>query len=132
VRSSSFHEGHVPPSARRFGARGRATTRTERKALVERPRTVMWWQGASGRAYRFDIQPFVMCAAPPPCAYVLVRRTAAQKPVVVHVGVATSAAPTLNLARIRRIGARHGASESTSTAPGLGRVSPGFARSRAT
>jgi hypothetical protein len=92
-----------------------------RQASSPRP-AAAFWTGGSGRVYRHDIYDFVRCPAPSRCAYVLVRRDGAGIPRVLHAGAATSSAPTLNLAHIRRLGARLGATEvhvhATLTGPG--------------
>jgi hypothetical protein len=69
------------------------------------------WRGLSGRLYRAGIEKFVHCRAPARAAYVLVRRDVSGRPFAVFAGLAISQTPTVNLARIRRRGARLGAVE---------------------
>lgn len=68
------------------------------------------WAGKSGRLYRFTVHSLINCPAPGAGAYVLVKRNGSAA-VALHVGIATSTAPTLNLAHIRRRGAQLGAVE---------------------
>lgn len=91
--------------------RSRAAKRTAYDP-VSKPRTsgVCFWAGRSGRHYRFTVQTLLECCGPTRGAYVLVKR-GAKGPRAKFIGVAASAAPTLNLARIRRRGAILGADE---------------------
>ena len=69
------------------------------------------WPGTSGRLYRAAVESFVRCKAPARAIYVLVTRDLTGRPHPLFAGLALSQAPTVNLARIRRRGARLGASE---------------------
>lgn len=69
------------------------------------------WAGRSGRLYQASIVDLVVCRAPAKAAYVLARRDATGRPQALFAGLALSAAPTVNLARIRQRAARLGAEE---------------------
>ncbi len=70
-----------------------------------------FWRGASGDRYVHHIYDLIACPEVPASNYMLVDRDAAGRRKVLHVGRAKHAAPSLNLAEIRHLGARLGASE---------------------
>jgi hypothetical protein len=69
------------------------------------------WRGASGRAYAHEVYSLIECPALPKASYVLVRGDGSGRHQALHVGVAGSEAPTLNLAAVRQKGAQAGANE---------------------
>lgn len=79
--------------------------------VPDRHPTGVFWRGHTGRVYRHEIHDFIHCPVLPRATYVLARRDRTDGLIALHVGTATSLAPTLNLAHIRRLGARLGATE---------------------
>lgn len=69
------------------------------------------WRGRSGRLHVARIELLLDCRALARAAYVLVTRDALGRAVPLFVGLALSAATTLNLARIRHRAAKVGAKE---------------------
>ena len=61
-----------------------------------------FWAGKSGRLYRFTVYSLIECPPPGAGVYVLVKRNGSAAGAL-HVGIATSTAPTLNLAHIRNM-----------------------------
>ncbi len=70
-----------------------------------------FWTGASGRRYVHTVYSLVECPALPAGNYILVHRDGAGQRTVLSIGRAIEAAPSLNLAEIRRRGAELGANE---------------------
>ena len=70
-----------------------------------------FWRGASGDRYVHHIYDLIACPELPASNYVLVGRDAAGRRKVLQVGRAKHASPSLNLAEIRHLGAKLGASE---------------------
>jgi hypothetical protein len=79
--------------------------------LSARPPSEHAWCGASGRRYTHHVFGLIECPPLPPAGYVLVRRDEQGRRTPLRVGVATSNAPTLNLAEIRQRSAQAGANE---------------------
>jgi hypothetical protein len=75
------------------------------------PARLHFWPGASGRRYAHALYSLITCPPLPPATYLLVRCDAEGRRKVLHVGLANSLAPTLNLARVRQRGATLGANE---------------------
>jgi hypothetical protein len=69
------------------------------------------WRGASGRAYVHSVYSLIDCPPLPKATFLLVRRAADGRRLVLHVGLGHSDTATLNLAQVRRRGARLGANE---------------------
>lgn len=69
------------------------------------------WPLASGRRLRHTVYSLIGCPAVKSATYILVRRACDGSHRVLAVQRTSSKAPTLNLARIRRAGARLGANE---------------------
>lgn len=72
--------------------------------------TVCFWPGRSGRLYRFSVHSLIECPAPGQSAYILARPRHGKREAL-HIGAAASRSATLNLAHIRRRGAKLGAHE---------------------
>lgn len=70
-----------------------------------------FWTGASGERYVHSVYNLVDCPAIPSANYVLVRRDASGVCYAMDIGRVDERAPSLNLARIRQLGARLGATE---------------------
>ena len=70
-----------------------------------------FWRGASGDRYVHHIYDLIACPELPAANYVLVGRDTAGRRKVLQVGRAKHATPSLNLAEIRYLGAKLGASE---------------------
>jgi hypothetical protein len=79
--------------------------------LISTMRPSEFWRGHSGRLYRHEVYTLLTCPGPTRGVYVLASRDARGRAVPVFTGVAGSAAPTLNLAHIRRRAVTLGASE---------------------
>lgn len=75
------------------------------------PPSTQGWAGRSGRLYQAVVIDLMACRAPARAAYVLARRDAIGRAHALFAGLALSAAPTVNLARIRQRAARLGAGE---------------------
>lgn len=69
------------------------------------------WRGASGTLYTHASSSLLFCPELPEGTYVLLHRDAAGDACVLKVGTLDSKARSLNLARIRQIGATLGANE---------------------
>jgi hypothetical protein len=69
-----------------------------------------FWTGASGRRYVHTIYSLLDCPEIPAGNYILVRREGRSRRVLA-VGRVDSAAPSLNLAQLRHVGANLGANE---------------------
>lgn len=70
-----------------------------------------FWSGASGQRYVHSVHSLIECPDVPASNYILVHRNHDGQRTVLAVGQATNEAPSLNLAEIRRRGARLGANE---------------------
>ena len=70
-----------------------------------------YWLGASGRRYLHTVFALVECPAMSRANYILVRRDADGTRRPLHVGQANEDACSLNLARLRQLGAQLGANE---------------------
>jgi hypothetical protein len=70
-----------------------------------------YWRGASGRRYVHTVYSLIECPPLPKATYLLVRRSGDRSAQVLHIASGESSAPTLNLARIRQLGATLGANE---------------------
>src|ERR1700730_9506378 len=75
------------------------------------PARLHFWRGASGRRYAHTVYGLIECPPLPQATYLLVRRDDAGRREVLHIGLAESDAPTLNLAQLRQRGATLGANE---------------------
>lgn len=69
------------------------------------------WRGASGTLYVHSVTSLIFCPEMAASTYVLVRRDGDGAGRVLRVGSVENAAPSLNLAAIRQIGATLGANE---------------------
>ncbi|MFN3746156.1 MAG: hypothetical protein ACK4TL_15760 [Hyphomicrobiaceae bacterium] len=69
------------------------------------------WRGASGALYAHTVTSLLFCPEMPEATYVLVHRDAAGTARVLRVGTLDNKARSLNLARIRQLGATLGANE---------------------
>ena len=69
------------------------------------------WRGASGRRYLHTVYSLIECPPVPKTNYLLVRRNDDGSRQVLHIASGENSAPTLNLARIRQVGATLGANE---------------------
>jgi hypothetical protein len=78
------------------------------------------WAGASGQRYVHAVYSLLECPPLPQAVYLLVRREQDGTLKVLYIASALSAAPTLNLARIRQRGATLGANEVHAHLPGSG------------
>lgn len=70
-----------------------------------------FWVGASGQRYVHTVYSLIDCPAVPAANYLLVRRDASGVCHALSVGRVSEEAPSLNLARIRQLGASLGATE---------------------
>jgi len=70
-----------------------------------------FWSGASGKRYVHTVYELLECPLLPAANYVLVRREAGARRKVLSIGRVNNAAPSLNLAEIRQLGAELGADE---------------------
>jgi hypothetical protein len=70
-----------------------------------------YWRGASGRRYVHTVYSLIECPPLPKATYLLARRSGDGSRQVLHIASGESSAPTLNLARIRQLGATFGANE---------------------
>lgn len=70
-----------------------------------------FWTGASGRRYVHTVYELLECPPLPAANYVLVRREPGARRQILSIGRVSDAAPSLNLAEIRRRGAELGADE---------------------
>ncbi|HJZ44961.1 MAG TPA: hypothetical protein VJ233_14670 [Hyphomicrobiaceae bacterium] len=69
------------------------------------------WRGVSGRRYVHTVYSLIECPPVPKATYLLVRRKDNGSRQVLHIASGENSAPTLNLARIRQLGASLGANE---------------------
>lgn len=81
-----------------------------RETIVESTR-FHFWTGASGKRYVHTVYELLECPVLPAANYVLVRREPGRRRKVLSIGRVNNAAPSLNLAEIRRRGAELGAHE---------------------
>lgn len=70
-----------------------------------------FWHGASGQRYVHTVYNLIDCPAVPAANYLLVRRDASGTCHPLSVGRVSEEAPSLNLARLRQLGASLGATE---------------------
>ncbi len=70
-----------------------------------------FWSGASGQRYVHTVYSLIDCPAVPAANYILVRRDASGTCFALSIGRVAEEAATLNLARIRQLGATIGATE---------------------
>ena len=75
------------------------------------PQSFHYWRGASGNRYLHMVYSLIGCPAPPKANYVLVRRQDDGRRVALALGQTKDDAVSLNLAHLRREGARRGANE---------------------
>lgn len=71
----------------------------------------LFWAGASGKRYVHTIHALVDCPELPAANFVLARRDADGRRIILAIGRVMSACATLNLAEIRQRGAQLGANE---------------------
>ncbi len=69
------------------------------------------WRGASGAAYTYTVSSLLFCPELPEATYLLLHRDAGGVARVLRVGTLDSKARSLNLARVRQVGATLGANE---------------------
>jgi hypothetical protein len=69
------------------------------------------WRGASGTLYTHTVTSLLLCPEMPEATFLLIQRDAAGTARVLRVGTLDSKARSLNLARIRQVGATLGANE---------------------
>jgi len=69
------------------------------------------WRGASGTLYTHTVTSLLLCPEIPEATFLLIQRDAAGTARVLRVGTLDSKARSLNLARIRQVGATLGANE---------------------
>jgi len=69
------------------------------------------WRGISGVLYAHTVTSLIFCPAMAKSTFVLLQRDASGTARVLRVGTLESATPSLNLARIRQLGATLGANE---------------------
>lgn len=72
---------------------------------------IVFWRGTSGHAYVHAVYTLAGCPPLPPAAVLLVKKGAGDHRKILDVIGVGHAAPTLNLAEVRRRGAQLGASE---------------------
>jgi hypothetical protein len=70
-----------------------------------------FWSGASAQPYVHTVYSLIDCPAIPSCTYILVQRDGDGTCHALSVGRVAEEAPSLNLARIRQLGATLGANE---------------------
>ena len=75
------------------------------------PQSFHYWRGASGNRYLHMVYSLIGCPAPTKANYVLVRRHDDGRRVALAFGQTKDDAVSLNLAHLRREGARRGANE---------------------
>jgi hypothetical protein len=105
VMSATIHE---LPAARHPSRTADTALPTSTPDLSER---FMFWRGASGAAYVHTVYSLIGCPEVPPANFVLVRRSADGERRVLKIGRVTDAAPSVNLAELRHVGANLGANE---------------------
>ena len=98
------------------GVRKRAKERQDAASVRHAPDTAavpgqQVWRGASGTAYTHTISSLLFCPELPEATYLLLHRDAGGVARVLRVGTLDSKARSLNLARVRQIGATLGANE---------------------
>jgi hypothetical protein len=69
------------------------------------------WRGASGTLYTHTVTSLLLCPEMPEATFLLIQRDAAGTARVLRVGTLDSKVRSLNLARIRQVGATLGANE---------------------
>jgi len=72
---------------------------------------IVFWRGTSGHAYVHTVYTLAGCPPLPPAAILLVNKQASDQREILDVIGVGNAAPTLNLAEVRRRGAQLGANE---------------------
>lgn len=82
-----------------------------RAATTEPAASQHVWRGASGTLYVHSVTSLIFCPEMAASTYILVRRDGDGAGRVLRVGSLDNAAPSLNLAAIRQIGATLGANE---------------------
>jgi hypothetical protein len=95
------------PAVRRAAARSEADS----TALARNAERLHFWRGASGRSYVHTVYSLIECPPMPRANYVLVKRGSNGRAIALRCGQVRHAAPTLNLAELRQLGAQLGASE---------------------
>jgi hypothetical protein len=70
-----------------------------------------YWRGAGGRRYLHSVYSLAECPEIPAVNYIIVRRGDNGERIPVHIGRTLSQTRSLNLAFVRHIAARNGASE---------------------
>ena len=96
--------------AQRAERRATASAPVTGRAIDESARS-QFWRGVSGRRYVHTVYSLLECPPVQQATYLLARREKDGSRQVLHVASAESSAPTLNLARIRQVGATLGANE---------------------
>ena len=96
---------------RRAAARDDAAVADQASAFAEGAQRLHFWRGASGRGYVHTVFGLTACPALPAANYVLVRRDARGRPQALRIGRVAHAAPSLNLAELRYLGASLAADE---------------------
>ncbi len=91
------------------GERGRGTVTRELDRLLDS--AIVFWRGTSGYAYVHTVYTLAGCPPLPPAAVLLVNNQASDQREILDVIGVGNAAPTLNLAEVRRRGAQLGANE---------------------
>lgn len=119
LQSYSSRASDLPESAQTWRPYRQAKTARAESTSVEavvgepptdlRPSTA-YWRGASGRLYRLSAHTLIYCPQPGRGIYILARRDARGRLAPLGVGLSIAAA-SLNLAHIRKRGARLGATE---------------------
>ena len=89
----------------------RAEPKTIRAAQASPAHDFQFWTGASGRRYVHTIHSLIWCPEVPRANYILVRRGADGRRLVLRIGRVEQDAPSLNLAELRQAGATLGANE---------------------
>ncbi len=80
-----------------------------REALIEQP--YHYWRGASGARYLHSVYSLLDCPSLPKATYIIVRREDDGTCRPLHIGQTVEDTQSLNLALLRRLGARLGANE---------------------
>jgi hypothetical protein len=91
--------------------RSEASDAPARSITTDEASRFHFWTGASGKRYVHTVYELVECPPLPAANYVLVRREANGRRQILSIGRVSDAAPSLNLAVIRRRGAELGADE---------------------
>jgi len=80
-----------------------------REALIEQP--YHYWRGASGKRYLHTVYSLLDCPALPKAIFIIVRREKDGTCLPLHIGQTIEDTESLNLAYLRRLGARLGGNE---------------------